>query len=120
MYRFSLLSYFIFSAVFVFCQDRQVHIPALSPFQKTELKVGVVDVVVEYSRPSMKGREIFGALTPYGELPNKYLIKSEILAALGEMELAIEAAERSLRLAELVDDEYYRNRNLENLRLWQD
>ncbi|MBQ4804679.1 DUF2911 domain-containing protein [Aquimarina sp. MMG015] len=42
--------------------------PKLSPFQKTEIKIGIVDVSLEYSRPSMRGRKIFGALEPYDKV----------------------------------------------------
>ncbi|NND16865.1 MAG: DUF2911 domain-containing protein, partial [Eudoraea sp.] len=35
---------------------------------KIEQKVGLTDVTVEYSRPSMKGRTIFGELVPYDNL----------------------------------------------------
>ena len=41
--------------------------PQPSPFSKMEQKVGLTDVTVEYSRPSMKGRTIFGNLVPYGK-----------------------------------------------------
>lgn len=46
----------------------QIQTPAPSPFQKIEQKVGLTDVTVEYSRPSMKGRKIFGDLVPYGKV----------------------------------------------------
>jgi len=46
----------------------QVETPQPSPFQKIEQKVGLTDVTLEYSRPSMKGRKIFGDLVPYGNL----------------------------------------------------
>lgn len=46
----------------------QIQAPAPSPFQKIEQKVGLTDVTLEYSRPSMKGRTIFGGLVPYGEI----------------------------------------------------
>ncbi|MEO0527439.1 MAG: DUF2911 domain-containing protein [Bacteroidota bacterium] len=46
----------------------QVETPQPSPFAKVEQKVGLTDVVVAYSRPSMRGRTIFGGLQPYGEL----------------------------------------------------
>lgn len=42
--------------------------PKLSPFQKTEIKIGIVDISLEYSRPSMRGRKIFGALEPYNKV----------------------------------------------------
>ncbi len=43
----------------------QIQTPASSPVQKIEQKVGLTDVTLEYSRPSMKGRTIFGGLVPY-------------------------------------------------------
>ncbi len=46
----------------------QVETPQPSPFSKQEQKVGLTDVTIEYSRPSMKGRTIFGNLVPYGKL----------------------------------------------------
>ena len=46
----------------------QVKTPAPSPEAKIEQKVGLTDVTVTYSRPSMKGRTIFGDLVPYGSL----------------------------------------------------
>lgn len=49
-------------------QSTLIKVPKLSPFQKTEIKIGVVDVSLEYSRPSMRGRKIFGDLEPFGEI----------------------------------------------------
>jgi len=46
----------------------QIETPAPSPFQKIEQKVGLTDVTLEYSRPSMRGRTIFGSLVPYGAM----------------------------------------------------
>jgi hypothetical protein len=46
----------------------QIQTPAPSPFQKIEQKVGLTDVTLEYSRPSMKGRVIFDGLVPYGKI----------------------------------------------------
>ncbi len=46
----------------------QVEAPQPSPFTKIEQKVGLTDVTLEYSRPGMRGREIFGNLVPYGEV----------------------------------------------------
>jgi hypothetical protein len=43
----------------------QIQTPQSSPFQKIEQKVGLTDVTLEYSRPSMKGRTIVGGLVPY-------------------------------------------------------
>lgn len=42
--------------------------PQPSPTGKIEQKVGLTDVTIEYSRPGMKGRSIFGDLVPYGKV----------------------------------------------------
>lgn len=42
--------------------------PAASPLAKFYQRVGLTDMEIEYSRPGMKGREIFGSLVPYGEI----------------------------------------------------
>ncbi len=46
----------------------QLETPAPSPKGKIEQKVGVMTVTVNYSRPGIKGRKIFGGLVPYGEV----------------------------------------------------
>ena len=51
-----------------FTVNAQIETPQPSPSQKMEQKVGLTDVTVQYSRPSMKGRTIFGDLVPYGKL----------------------------------------------------
>ncbi len=43
-------------------------LPAPSPSAKVEQRIGLTDVTVSYSRPSAKGRTIFGDLVPYNEL----------------------------------------------------
>lgn len=59
---------FVFIAAVTTSAEAQIKTPAPSPSQKIEQKVGLTDVTLEYSRPSMRGREIFGALVPYNEL----------------------------------------------------
>lgn len=51
-----------------FSTNAQIETPQPSPFCKIEQKVGLTDVTLEYSRPSMKGRTIFGDLVPYGQV----------------------------------------------------
>ena len=46
----------------------QVQTPQPSPAAKLEQTVGLTEVTVEYSRPAKRGRDIMGALVPYGEL----------------------------------------------------
>lgn len=46
----------------------QIEFPAPSPKVKIEQRVGLTDITLEYSRPGVKGRDIFGSLVPYGEI----------------------------------------------------
>lgn len=55
-------------ALVSFSLEAQINTPAPSPAQKLQQKVGLTDVTVEYSRPSMRGRTIFGGLEAYDEL----------------------------------------------------
>ena len=48
--------------------NAQIKTPQPSPFSKVEQKVGLTDVTLEYSRPGVKGRTIFGDLVPYGKI----------------------------------------------------
>jgi hypothetical protein len=52
----------------LFAQAPQLEFPAASPAATFKQRVGITDISVEYSRPSMKGRTIFGGLVPYGEV----------------------------------------------------
>ena len=47
---------------------QQIQMPQASPAAHISQKVGLTDVSLEYSRPSIKGRKIFGELVPYGEV----------------------------------------------------
>ena len=47
---------------------QQIQMPQASPSAKITQKVGLTDVSVSYSRPSTKGRKIFGELVPYGQV----------------------------------------------------
>ncbi len=46
----------------------KLELPAASPTATLKQRVGITDIEVVYSRPSMKGREIFGKLEPYGSV----------------------------------------------------
>lgn len=60
---------FLFSALMLTIGiQAQIQTPQPSPFQKIEQKVGLTDVTLEYSRPSMRGRTIMGSLVPYNEI----------------------------------------------------
>ncbi|MDH5608555.1 MAG: DUF2911 domain-containing protein, partial [Cyclobacteriaceae bacterium] len=47
---------------------QQISTPAASPGSKTEQAIGLVNATIEYSRPSMKGRKIFGDLVPFDQV----------------------------------------------------
>ena len=61
-----VLMFFVLSLSFNI--DAQIKTPQPSPFSKVEQKVGLTDVSLEYSRPGMRGREVFGNLVPYGKV----------------------------------------------------
>ncbi len=49
-------------------QQPQIQFPRLSPNATVTQTVGVTEVTLRYSRPGVKGREIWGKLVPYGEV----------------------------------------------------
>jgi len=53
---------------FTFSVQAQIQTPAPSPAAKVKQTVGLTDVAVEYSRPAMRGRTIYGDLVPFGKL----------------------------------------------------
>lgn len=61
-----LLLFSVFLATYA--SYSQVKVPQSSPKGMVEQVVGLTDVTIDYSRPSMKGRRIFGDLVPFGKL----------------------------------------------------
>jgi len=55
-------------AIANFAVEAQVKTPQPSPKSILNQVVGLTDVTVEYSRPSAKGRVVFGDLVPFGKL----------------------------------------------------
>lgn len=47
---------------------QQIALPRPSPNASVTQTVGVTDITIKYSRPGVKGREIWGKLVPYGEV----------------------------------------------------
>jgi hypothetical protein len=47
---------------------QQIQMPQASPSAKIAQQVGLSNVTVDYSRPSTKGRKIFGELVPFGQV----------------------------------------------------
>lgn len=53
---------------FPLCQGQRLKTPTLSPYSKISQEIGLTEISVEYSRPSAKGRVIFGNLVPYNKI----------------------------------------------------
>mgnify|MGYP001812265714 FL=1 len=51
-----------------FTLQAQIQTPQPSPSSKVHQTVGLSELAVDYSRPAMRGRTIFGDLVPYGKL----------------------------------------------------
>src|SRR5690606_36499206 len=48
--------------------EAQIVTPQPSPFTKIEQKVGLTDFVLEYSRPNVRERKVFGDLVPFDQV----------------------------------------------------
>lgn len=57
-----------FAVMTAFSLNAQVKTPAPSPKATVDQVVGLTDVEVVYSRPSAKGRTVFGDLVPFGKV----------------------------------------------------
>ena len=49
-------------------QGQRLQTPTLSPFTEISQQIGLTKIYLSYSRPSAKGRVVFGELVPYGEV----------------------------------------------------
>lgn len=49
-------------------QPPRLELPSPSPLGSLKQRVGLTDIEISYSRPSAKGRQIFGGLLPYGQV----------------------------------------------------
>ena len=59
---------FVFALIIInYAVKAQVKTPQASPKSTITQVVGLTDVTVEYSRPSSKGRVVFGDLVPFGK-----------------------------------------------------
>jgi len=67
MKRFCISLFFIATA---FCANAQntLKVPSLSPTAKCSQDFSVSNIELTYSRPSMRGRHIFGDIIPYGKV----------------------------------------------------
>ena len=60
------LSLFLILVGLISTANAQIKTPQPSPSSKLEQVVGLTNVTLEYSRPAMRGRTIFGNLVPFG------------------------------------------------------
>lgn len=51
-----------------FAQAPKVDFPAASPACTLKQRVGLTDIEIDYSRPGVKNRTIFGGIVPYGQV----------------------------------------------------
>ena len=58
----------LFSVVFTSVNAQQLKVPAPSPTQTLKQNFGLSEITIEYSRPGVKGRTVFGDLVPYGKI----------------------------------------------------
>ena len=59
---------FLFAGVLSAGTFAQITAPQPSPLSKMEQEVGLTTVTIEYSRPGMRDRQVFGNLVPFGEI----------------------------------------------------
>lgn len=62
------ITVFLLSVFTGFLGLAQIETPAPSPSSTLNQNVGLTDVTVTYSRPSMRGRTVFGNLVPFGKI----------------------------------------------------
>ena len=59
---------FVISALITTSINAQLKVPAPSPLQTVKQAFALSDISVEYSRPSAKGRVIYGDIVPFGKV----------------------------------------------------
>jgi Protein of unknown function (DUF2911) len=59
----SLIVYFLFPFTLCLAQE-----PRVSPSASVSKKAGNVDIKIDYSQPSVKGRKVWGGLVPYDQV----------------------------------------------------
>lgn len=82
----TILSFLVISSYFV--TTAQLNIPAPSPGASFTQKFGLTEIRVDYSRPGVKGRKIFGEVVPFGAIwragandPTKFTTSDSITVA---------------------------------------
>jgi hypothetical protein len=68
MRRTLLISLLTFAALPLLAQGPALKLPRISQNAVLTQTVGLTDVTITYSRPGVKGRQVWGALVPYGKV----------------------------------------------------
>jgi hypothetical protein len=64
----ALALFFATTAALATEYSREVWLPMPSPAASVQQTLGVTEVQVEYARPAVKGRQVWGSLVPWGEV----------------------------------------------------
>ncbi len=64
-YKITFIGLIVWSSL---CFSQRLKTPTLSPISKISQEIGLTEVSLEYSRPSAKGRVVFGNLVPYDKI----------------------------------------------------
>ena len=62
------ISFICLFLCFSICKIQRLKTPTLSPFSEISQEIGLTKISLEYSRPSAKGRKVFGNLVPYNTI----------------------------------------------------
>lgn len=66
--RKAIISILVASVLGISSYAQEFKMPASSPITKVEQQFSISSIDLEYSRPAMKGRKIFGDMIPFGKL----------------------------------------------------
>ncbi|MEO1654829.1 MAG: DUF2911 domain-containing protein [Bacteroidota bacterium] len=58
----------ILGLMMAYQSQAQINMPAPSPLSKVTQQVGLMEASIEYSRPGVKGRKVFGDLVPFDKM----------------------------------------------------
>ncbi|HEY3762465.1 MAG TPA: DUF2911 domain-containing protein [Verrucomicrobiae bacterium] len=62
----AMFAFGLFLAAGTQAQTSSIHFPDASPAGTLKQRVGLTDIEIDYSRPGVKGREVFGGIVPFG------------------------------------------------------
>jgi hypothetical protein len=66
--KFSLLASFLLGFITITAFAQTLKTPVKSPFQSIKQTIGLSDVTIEYSRPSVRNRKVYGDLVPFKKI----------------------------------------------------